>query len=650
MVFGALTLFTLACFTIMVWVVGMNSGDHMQNQTAADSAAYSGALVEAECLESIAFLNDGMAFVYYTELRYVVDAIVYSTLEVFEKHDQWIQQNRAGLLTDTAVGDGGAIPNEFGSAQANNPGAVANASYSPGLEPGPGQPAPDCGFVMMGDGGGQGQRQAFFDARLRNAQRRADQFVAKGKGQLWLADIHWAERIILAATPELVRRTCVQVALDNGAEWVAVSSDLDNVFCLPSDPAAQQNKKTPGFTDSATDSAGDDSVQFELLERYRTHKGNPIDGQQARAFPQWFNYKKGRSNAPGYQQVRICWNKRDWDHCEPTSAGQAPFPHAYDAEHNHPQPAGHWHVKHDHMTDGLDQMGNIIGPFDAYGQPPPGHDYGHGTDGGPDAPQHDVMANQNELPPPPMGLTWIQLTPGLGGNPMHHAVQDCPTCGGDGSVTHTQIEAQNFNPNLQPMAELTFTGQGQVQPAPIIMNKLALRAGVTVATWRHSRGLDKQLFPANDFGDLAIASAQIGIRDIRSGRILVVQQVDDQTATFAGVNGNVTLDITPNSTSNLDLGLPGNAKDPGMRFGARLVPIARENTWEGSKAAAGGAASAGLNDLLNGSRWWSSAANPTGSAASGDLQTALTNLAGKPGDPMHPGFVDVSKQVKDLTQ
>ena len=639
MVFGALTLFTLACFTILVWVVGMNSGDHMQNQTGADSAAYSGALVEAECLESIAFLNDGMSFVYYTELRYVVDAIVYSTLATFEKHDMWVQQNDPGRLMDTADSGAGAIPNEFGSAQNNNPGAVANASYSPGLEPGPGQPTPDCGFVMMGDGGGPGHRQDFFDARLKNALRRAQAFVANGQGQRWLADIHWAERIILAATPELVRRTCVQVALDNGAQWVSVSSDLENVFCLPSDPAATTGKKTPGFTDTATAGGNTDTVRSGLLNRYQQIKGNPID-QQARALPSWFDVVQGQSFGAGYRQVRICWNKRDWDHCEPASAGQAPYAHAYDGQHQNPEPAGHWHVKHDHATDAMDQQGNIVGPFDAYGQPPPGHDYGHGEDSGPDSSQHNI-GNASELPPPPGGLTWYQLTPGLPGDPMHHAAQTCPTCDGNGSVTHKQADAQSLIPNLGPMTQLTFTGANQVQPAPIIMKKLALRAGVTVATWRKSRGLDKQLFPANDYGDLAIASAQVGIRDIRNGRVLVIQQVDDQTATFAGVNGGLTLNMKPDSPDNLFLGLPGDAKDPGVRFGARLVPVARENTWEGSKAGTGSAAAAGLNDLLNGSRWWSSAANPTGSAPSGDLQKALTNLK---------GFVDLTKQMKDLTQ
>ena len=68
----------------MLSAVGMNSGDHIQLQGAADAAAYSGALVEAESLESIAFLNDGMAFVYYAECRYTIDAIVYATLHAFE--------------------------------------------------------------------------------------------------------------------------------------------------------------------------------------------------------------------------------------------------------------------------------------------------------------------------------------------------------------------------------------------------------------------------------------------------------------------------------------------------------------------------------------------------------------------------------------
>jgi hypothetical protein len=677
MVFGAITLFTLALFTVSVWVIGMNSGDHMQNQTAADSAAYSGALVEAESLESIAFLNDGMAFVYYTELRYAIDAVVYSTLTAFEKHDQWVEQKQSGWLQDSAF-SGPGLAVETGSAQANNPGANGDkSSYSPGVEPTNPGSCPDYGFVEMGaSSGGAGGYTALLDERFKGATARAKQLIPQGKQ--WLADIHYAERVILTATPSLVKKACIDIALKNGAEYVAVSPDIDQTWVLPASNGQGQNQS--GFTEGSGSGGG---VDTQIAQRYEFYKSNPIDGMP-RPVPGWFSDVNGASTGQGYSQIRLCWNKRDWDHCMPTPYGQAPYQGAYDSNHGsqYPNltggaPAGHWIVRHLHLLDEVNQDGSVEPVGYIFGDPSTTtftHDYGHGIqdDGGPDDPKHvTIVQNVAQLAP-----GWAQYAqqlifdPNQGGEPSHHCAQTCPTCGAQthsagstwAEVEHTEDDGnwvlQSEGDTPQDMTTVTFN-KGDVMPKPLMLASGAFRAGVTVATWRHSRGFTTAVFQPNDFGDLAIASAQIGLRDPTTNRIAVVTQLTEQQATFTGVNGpSRTISFGQEPTDgqgepdNLFLGGsgPGGGQGDGgfgMRFGARLVPVARDLSWLGGASNGLGALVSTSSSANSQKLWWTSV--PTGvvqpgqggQAPSGDLQTALTNLN---------KFVNLAGSAQDLAQ
>lgn len=86
MVFAAMTLYALTLSIMFVYQVGLVSADRIQIQTAADAAAYSAVQVEANALNSIAQLNDGLAYLTYTLMRHAVDATVYGTLNEFQQH------------------------------------------------------------------------------------------------------------------------------------------------------------------------------------------------------------------------------------------------------------------------------------------------------------------------------------------------------------------------------------------------------------------------------------------------------------------------------------------------------------------------------------------------------------------------------------
>ncbi|MHC5039535.1 MAG: flp pilus-assembly TadE/G-like family protein, partial [Planctomycetota bacterium] len=77
LLFGVVSLFILCLCTAMVYNLGQVTNTRTRVQSAADSAALSGALVEADIGSSIAWMNDGMAYVYYHLMRYAVDVIVY---------------------------------------------------------------------------------------------------------------------------------------------------------------------------------------------------------------------------------------------------------------------------------------------------------------------------------------------------------------------------------------------------------------------------------------------------------------------------------------------------------------------------------------------------------------------------------------------
>lgn len=102
---AALTVFILLVMVGLVIGVGEVTTHQMRVQNAADAAAYSGAAVQADCLAQIAWINDGMAQIYYDLTRGVVDNIVLSTDYQLASAGWWDV-----TLTPDGKGMGGTLP------------------------------------------------------------------------------------------------------------------------------------------------------------------------------------------------------------------------------------------------------------------------------------------------------------------------------------------------------------------------------------------------------------------------------------------------------------------------------------------------------------------------------------------------------------
>ncbi len=564
LVFAACTLFALGLLTVNVYQVGRLSTERLQIQTAADAAAYSGAQVEANALNAIGQLNDAMAYVHYTTLRHVVDSIVYGTLAEFTKHDEWVRRNASflvGPMNDIMSPWGRpsspGIPTEAGS-QAEN-----RKAYD---------------WVMLGD-------ERAWTERWQKVQRHeADRLVEKGK--TWLEDLNAANRLILATTPRLVREKAVEVAALNGASHVAVSSDLDRAFRLTGQGA--------GFSDGAQGGARDE-VPDVLVRRY-SDRSLEVDGR-ARSFPSWFEPRRGRAGR-GYSQVRLCWNRNDWAHRERAEA-HLDFPMFQSC------PNGHWHAKHAHVL--IDEATSAVVGFPVPKLPGEEHgglrdsgdkveevSTGSGSGGGhfeDDSPLH-TQAQQSMY-------DFFNYEPMAG--LQHHADIRCPTClGGQrydmlsmwSEVRKTQRDARD----RQDRFELRFDG---VVPRPILLREAALRSGVVVVAWGDSKGIgdwETGLFPAPPWGTVGIAAAQVGYQT--DEQVELLRAVSSDQARYEGET--VPLEGERSKPRNLFY-----SKDPaqGVRFGARLVPLARDLTYHPDQA--DGKAIVELLEGRAGSRtWW----------------------------------------------
>ena len=110
LVFGVMSIFIVLFFGAMVMGVGRVTARRVQMQFAADSAAYSAALVESECLNAIALLNTAMAQVRARALRYTADVNTYgvlaelrdSVLDLNDRLAEAIRQQITALQEDLA--------------------------------------------------------------------------------------------------------------------------------------------------------------------------------------------------------------------------------------------------------------------------------------------------------------------------------------------------------------------------------------------------------------------------------------------------------------------------------------------------------------------------------------------------------------------
>lgn len=94
LIFAAVSMFALLVLVLMVIGIGEATSTQIRLQHAADAAAYAGAQLQADCLANIAWINEGMAEVYYKANRYALDNIVYSVLATMAESPETATTNR----------------------------------------------------------------------------------------------------------------------------------------------------------------------------------------------------------------------------------------------------------------------------------------------------------------------------------------------------------------------------------------------------------------------------------------------------------------------------------------------------------------------------------------------------------------------------
>jgi hypothetical protein len=659
MVFAAITFFTLAIAIMFVFQVSLVSTDRIQIQNAADAAAYSGALVEANSLNAVGQVNDAMAFIHYNLLRYTVDSIVYRTLEDFKRHDEWANTQLKAVPAVPLVFT--SDPEELGQEPAD---------------------APD--EVMLGDAGDW----------AKNLDRVSKNEDLIKSGAKWLTDLHHVGRLIVAATPRLVREAVIDVARRNGATHVAISRDLDLAFRV--------DKAGAGFKslgDTKTDGAGPNGGQMggsslaaqQSVWRYALEE-LAVDGKPQQ-YPSWFDAFEGATGSP-YSQARVCWDPMDWAH-GPNNKGERhmlrdgwqggmypPRPGVDDGGRTGDAPNGHWHAQHIHP----------LMPAQIPGPPPLPYQLHNETEGGTEPmmfPPRErlAMSGQNsgghykddmilhgEMPKP--DYVHAPVFPPTA-RTQDHAVIRCPTyyaytridlrnygrAAGQGSDYATVVvnsdrpqQRRTHRPPQQKRTHFRLEFESQL-PRPLGITQELLRSGITVVTYRPGDELST-LLPASPWGSVAVASAQVGLMvsdQADGGPVQLLKGFEgkgqDLAAAFA--SPDQTNDDKPTEGPRLGLAEeirqpPNTHEDPtfaqqgqtnfrnlyyhhelakGIRFGARLVPVARLHSWHSELVRD----AQGLDELIGArideTRWFTvdDAFNPTNEVPEiGDLHGFLS--------------------------
>ncbi|MFH0911477.1 MAG: pilus assembly protein TadG-related protein [Planctomycetota bacterium] len=228
LVFAALTFFAVVVVALIIVGVGEATTNQMEMQNAADAGAYAAALVLADAVSQIAWLNEAMAHVYYHTLRYAVDTATTGVYAELQGHAPYY----GGAIFTDYVLPGDAVV------------GLANAS-----------------------------------GRYGEAYRLANEWIPKGEA--WLARLARLERGIAILAPEAVENQAYYTAFHNGAERVAFYPEA--IKLLPRSPthAACDIER---ILDAATALQGwhiwstlAETLPFDFTAIHEPDPGNPGD-------------------------------------------------------------------------------------------------------------------------------------------------------------------------------------------------------------------------------------------------------------------------------------------------------------------------------------------------------------------------------------
>lgn len=183
----------LAIACIMLVILGLsvavvaNTGNvarsKIEMQNAADAAAYSGAVVQANIHSTVAWINDGMSHIYYNLMRYAIDTNVYGVLAELEEHPS--------------------------AASASNPKNLGIGRQVVGID----------------------NAAEKYDAAYLVAQEwlgfRDERGTNNGRGNIWLQELGRIENGIALSAKYMILKEIYDVAIANGAEYVTVFPEFE---------------------------------------------------------------------------------------------------------------------------------------------------------------------------------------------------------------------------------------------------------------------------------------------------------------------------------------------------------------------------------------------------------------------------------------
>lgn len=629
MVFGAICMFALVIFIFLVLNTGITSTEYMKVQNAADAGAYSGALVGSNSLNAIAEINDGMSYVYYSLMRYSIDAITYGTLAQLQQYPGQhvaISEPHASALSEAAGKPGPT----FG--QPNPPPAdedilpydvqiIDGYSSSTNATTGRDEIQPNTKSLKFS--------QAWNQVR----QTSGEMIPA---GRRWLRILAVTERLIARAAPELMEEAIFDVVKRNiegntktsgsigGArEWrVSVFPPLKPDFFYSTGSGVDPDLSGAAILEDENSPSGRASAEF--AERYEDIPLRHDGRRQGIGVPgSWYSALDGRSISgsvagagEGFFQVRFCWNKQDLSHGVATSGGERPghggIPQNLRPDFTDGPPNGHWHHRHEHNY--LDWTAGFP-PVPSTGE----HFNGHGDE------IVDPMDKILGFTPPGLylhipGFAMDMSMPDW----QHHAQVTCPTCGAQDDLGMTSPKYTNIKvterlvpgnsgakylsldqTNLIPREwrELNF---GQPLPKPLVLNRNILRMGINVAVWQDGgKAFMPTWFKVHDFGYIAMASARMGLLRSPNGPLTDVDVTGDSSDTWME---------SLKSSGNRDKENLFHGEK--TYFSARLSPL-RNGSWGPNRPA-----NDGLQELLTGNHW---KARADGGPDDGGVMEAIRN-------------------------
>lgn len=461
MLFGVITLLFVFVLIFAVFRVGMVSHRRMEVQNAADLAAYAGANVEANNISMMAFINRGMAFIYYNLMRYAVDVAVFGTMKTYKDHDGF-------ELSFLNIGYMGArtCPDDYIDTEGINlTGKKIGELYS-------------------------------------DAKSNWDDDVPDGVD--WIRDLYETNRGIADSTPLLVRREVYLVGTENGAVHV----------CMFPDAIRSAAPESSGFTMNFNPHQGEDGetsfVKHEkdlnrwaykiAVDSYWPEPLTPHPFVKNEKIPDWFNAITGKPrSSDAYYQIRECWNKRDMDHDQQHWSYIWPWKM---------EPPGHFHHWHIHWK-----------VIDYVTIPVAIHKNGHNYDDG-HTTWWDYYTPFIPMPFPldgyihhavldcPTCFRFNLVKWDADGDLSTDIFKDLSD---SDAGNRAEVPIRDGWPHQQP---------GQFAP-PLVLDRAVFKYGINVGTWRPPDIRGGFLDDA-EWGYFAVASAKVGF--LRNGRVVVFRQ------------------------------------------------------------------------------------------------------------------------------